>query len=245
MDAPHPAVPPGAAVAPRDDTRDDIRTRRPGPVLRVPRGATAAPGGTAGCGASISGLLARCVDGQALGPPRPSGARDVAVGGSIEAPGCGSTPPDRTRAEETPMSVTAGPPTPPVREGRALGAWVLRGLTAAGLLLSADVHLVLFVEGYRDIDVVGPLFALNAVAGLVLGLLVLVWRHWLPLLGAVGFGALTLAAFYLSTTVGFFGVNETVGGTQQVLAAVSEWVVVVAGTLALVVERRRSRAARP
>ncbi|MFD4992751.1 hypothetical protein ACFWH7_10880 [Cellulosimicrobium cellulans] len=142
------------------------------------------------------------------------------------------------------MSATTGPPTPPVREGRALGAWVLRGLTAAGLLLSADVHLVLFVEGYRDIGVVGPLFALNAVAGLVLGLLVLVWRHWLPLLGAVGFGALTLAAFYLSTTVGFFGVNETVGGTQQVLAAVSEWVVVVAGTLALVVERRRSRAAR-
>jgi hypothetical protein len=141
------------------------------------------------------------------------------------------------------MTATGGPPTPPPREGRALGAWVLRGLTAAGLLLSADIHLVLFVEGYRDIEVVGALFALNAVAGLVLGLLVLVWRHWLPLLGAIGFGALTLVAFYLSTTVGFFGVNETVGGTQQVLAAVSEWVAVVGGTLALVVERRRSRTA--
>jgi len=138
----------------------------------------------------------------------------------------------------------AGTPGPPAPGPRARGAWLLRGLTAAGLLLSADVHLVLFVEGYADIDVVGPLFLLNAVAGLVLGLLVLVWRHWLPLLGAVGFGALTLAAFYLSTTVGFFGVNETVGGTQQVLAAVAEWVVVVAGTLALVVERRRSRDAR-
>ena len=142
------------------------------------------------------------------------------------------------------MTVNDGPPVPPARQGRALGAWVLRGLTAAGLLLSADVHLVLFLEGYRDIDVVGALFALNAVAGLVLALLVLVWRHWLPLLGAVGFGVLTLVAFYLSTTVGFFGVNETVGGTQQVLAAVAEWVAVVAGTLALVVERRRSRAAR-
>ncbi|MBD5788072.1 hypothetical protein IF650_18095 [Cellulosimicrobium terreum] len=137
--------------------------------------------------------------------------------------------------------MTDGTPRPPDREGHALGAWALRGLTAAGLLLSADIHLVLLVEGYRDIEVVGPLFALNAAAGLVLGVLVLVWRHWLPLLGAVGFGALTLAAFYLSTTVGFFGVNETVGGTQQVLAAASEWVAVVAGTLALVVERRRSR----
>ncbi len=140
---------------------------------------------------------------------------------------------------------TPGPPGPPPRTGRALGAWVLRGLTAAGLLLSADVHLVLYVQGYADIVVVGPLFLLNAVSGALLGVLVLTWRHWLPLLAAVAFGALTLAAFYVSTTVGFFGVRETLGGTQQVLAAVAEWVVVVAGTLALVVERRRSRAALP
>jgi hypothetical protein len=140
---------------------------------------------------------------------------------------------------------TFRPPGPPPRPERARGAWVLRGLTAAGLLLSADVHLVLYLEGYRDIVVVGPLFLLNAVSGLALGLLVLMWRHWLPLLAAVGFGALTLAAFYVSTTVGFFGVRETVAGTQQVLAAASEWVVVVAGTLALVLERRRSRPAAP
>lgn len=116
---------------------------------------------------------------------------------------------------------------------------MLRAVTAAGLLLSADIHLVLYVEGYQVIDVVGPLFLLNAVAGFVLGVAVLVWRHWLPLLAALGFGVATLAAFYLSTTVGFFGVNETIGGTQQVLAAVSEWVVVVGALAALLVERRR------
>ena len=142
------------------------------------------------------------------------------------------------------MSVT-GPPRPPSRTPRERGAWFWRGLTAAGLLLSADIHLVLYLEGYADIRVVGPLFLLNAVAGLVLGVFVLVWQHWLPLLGAVAFGALTLAAFYVSTTAGFFGVNETLGGTQQVLAAVAEWVAVVGGTLALVVERRRSRAPSP
>lgn len=136
---------------------------------------------------------------------------------------------------------TFRPPVPPPRSERAQGAWVLRGLTAAGLLLSADVHLVLYLEGYRDIVVVGPLFLLNAASGLALGLLVLTWRHWLPLLGAIGFGALSLVSFYVSATVGFFGVHETLGGTQQVLAQASEWVVVVAGTLALVLERRRSR----
>ncbi|MEK8224902.1 hypothetical protein NKG05_00095 [Oerskovia sp. M15] len=87
---------------------------------------------------------------------------------------------------------------------------------------------------------VGPLFLLNAIAGFVLGLLVLVWRHWLPLLGAIGFSVATLGAFYLSTTVGFFSVNETVGGVQQVTAAVSEWVALVGALLALVVERRRA-----
>ncbi|MHA7134901.1 hypothetical protein [Oerskovia turbata] len=129
------------------------------------------------------------------------------------------------------------PPTPPPLPR---GAWLLRGVTAAGLLLSADVHLFLYVQGYRDIEVVGPLFLLNAVAGFALGLLVLVWRHWLPLLGAIGFSVATLGAFYLSTTVGFFSVNETVGGVQQVTAAVAEWVALVGALLALVVERRRA-----
>ena len=139
------------------------------------------------------------------------------------------------------MTVTGGPPTPPPREGRALGAWVLRGLTAAGLLLSADIHLVLFVEGYRDIEVVGALFALNAVAGLVLGLLVLVWRHWLPLLGAVGFGVATLTAFLVSTTsAGFFGVHEQWVGVPVWLSAISEVGAIVLGLAAIVVERRRA-----
>jgi hypothetical protein len=135
------------------------------------------------------------------------------------------------------MSGSTAPPEAGPR--RPVLATTLRALTAAGVLLSADIHLVLYIEGYDQIDVVGPMFLLNAVAGFVIGVLVLAWRHWLPLLAALGFGAATLLAFYLSTTVGFFGVNETLGGTQQVLAAVSEWVAVVGAAAALVVERRR------
>lgn len=127
------------------------------------------------------------------------------------------------------------PPAPPPLPRSAV---VLRALAAAGVLLSADIHLVLFVEGYRTIPVVGPLFLLNAVAGFAIALAVLLWRHWLPLLLAVGFSAATLAAFYLSTTVGFFGVNETLAGTQQVLAAVAEWVGLLTAAGALAIERR-------
>ncbi|HEU4513324.1 MAG TPA: hypothetical protein VFR87_09485 [Nocardioidaceae bacterium] len=118
---------------------------------------------------------------------------------------------------------------------------LLRTLTAVAVLVSAAVHLLLWFDGFRDIDVIGPLFLLNAVAGVVIAGLVLVWRHWLPLLAAVGFGASTLGAFVLSTTVGFFGVREMWQGVEVLTAAVSEAVAVVAGLAALVAERRRSR----
>ena len=64
-------------------------------------------------------------------------------------------------------------------------------LLIACLMLSAVVHLDLWAGGMKTLDVVGPAFLLNGVGGLVLGVLVLVWRHWLPLLGAVGFGVAT------------------------------------------------------
>lgn len=118
---------------------------------------------------------------------------------------------------------------------------LLRTLTAVAVLVSGAVHLLLWFDGFRDIDVIGPLFLLNAVASLVIAGAVMLWRHWLPLLAAVGFGASTLGAFILSTTVGFFGVREMWQGTEVITAAVSEAVAVAAGLAALLVERRRSR----
>lgn len=113
-----------------------------------------------------------------------------------------------------------------------------RGLAAAGVLLSADVHLVLYFQGFSDIKVVGPAFMSNALGGIAIGVAVPLWRHWLPLLAAIAFGIATLAAFYLSATVGLFGVHETFGGNQQVLAEVAEWVAIIAAGTALTVERR-------
>ena len=49
---------------------------------------------------------------------------------------------------------------------------------------------------------------LNAVAAVVIAALLLWWRHWVPLLLAIGFGASTLGAFVISATVGLFGVHE-------------------------------------
>src|SRR3954447_2790288 len=77
---------------------------------------------------------------------------------------------------------------------------VLRGLVATCVILNAVIHLDLWANGMKDLAVVGPAFLLNGFGGIAIGLAVLVWRHWLPLLGAIGFGLATLTAFIISTT---------------------------------------------
>ncbi|SKC79609.1 hypothetical protein [Krasilnikoviella flava] len=131
----------------------------------------------------------------------------------------------------------AVPPQPrPTTPDRPPVARAWRLVAAAAVLVSAVVHVVLYLDGYDTIAVVGPLFLLNAVAGLVLAVLLVVWRHWLPLVGGIGFGGATLLAFVLSTTVGFYGVNETFAGTNEIVAAASEVVAVVASAVALLRE---------
>jgi hypothetical protein len=110
-------------------------------------------------------------------------------------------------------------------------------------LVSAAVHLILWwFDDYRSIDVIGPAFLLNAVAGAVIAVLLLRWRHWLPAFLVAGFGASTLGAFVTSATVGLFGVHETWTGGWVLTAAASEVICIVGG---LVLLREQWRAVRP
>ncbi|WP_199827737.1 hypothetical protein [Streptomyces specialis] len=112
--------------------------------------------------------------------------------------------------------------------------WALRALTALGLLGSAWTHLVVWRDWARDDAVVGPLFLVNVVAGPILALAVLLWRgHWLPELAAVAFGAVTLGAYGLSLTVGFFGVEERFRTDEEVWGVVTEVACVVCGAALL------------
>ena len=88
-------------------------------------------------------------------------------------------------------------PAPPRTNGLAIAA-----------LVSGGVHLRLWFDGFRQLDVIGPAFLLNAVAGGVIAVLLLLWRSWVPLFLAVGLGASVLLAFTISTTpMGLFGVH--------------------------------------
>jgi len=119
-------------------------------------------------------------------------------------------------------------------------ASVLRGVVSAAVLLSAVVHLELWAEGFHQLAVVGPAFMLNAIGGFAIGLAVLVWRHWIPVVLAIGFGLATLAAFVVSATVGLFGVHEVFYGVTQTTAGIAEIVAVVFGVAVLAVERKTS-----
>lgn len=112
---------------------------------------------------------------------------------------------------------------------------VLRVLVALALLGSAWVHLDVWLGGYRQLDILGPLFLINVVAGVVIAVGILAWRHWLPALAAVGFGAATLGAFLLSVTVGFLTTNEFGGfhGVLEISAVVTEIVCVLGGAVLL------------
>ncbi|MCZ2861107.1 hypothetical protein [Blastococcus sp. VKM Ac-2987] len=90
--------------------------------------------------------------------------------------------------------------------------WVLRVAGAALLAAMGWLHLDLWFDGYRTIEVIGPAFMLNAIAGFALAVLLLaVPRRLLwaaAVLGAVTALA-TLVALILSTTVGLFGFVES------------------------------------
>jgi hypothetical protein len=120
--------------------------------------------------------------------------------------------------------------------------WI-RFVGAAAVLVSAAVHLYLWFDGFRDLNVVGPAFMLNAVGGAVIAVLLVTWRSWVPALLTLGFGVGTLGAFILATTVGLFGLHEHWLGWTVWTAAVAEVVAIVVGALLLVRDLPASSAA--
>lgn len=95
--------------------------------------------------------------------------------------------------------------------------------TGAGFLVwSAVIHLMLWSDGYKDISVIGPLFLVQAIAGIVIALAIVALR-WLALLaaGAVA-GVATAAGLLLSANVGLFGFTESLSVPYATLSLAVE-----------------------
>jgi hypothetical protein len=114
----------------------------------------------------------------------------------------------------------------PVMVGRLLGV----GLTGTMVW----IHVQLWLDGYREVPVVGMLFLLNAIGAVALATALLVAPA--RLLGAAAtvtavFTAGTLAGLILSLTVGLFGVHESL----QTPLVPATLIVESAGVLVLVI----------
>lgn len=115
-------------------------------------------------------------------------------------------------------------------------------LSAVALLAMGGIHLYLVLDGTGG--VLGVLFVLNAIGGLVLAIAVVALRRRLLLVaGVLGllFMAGTLLALVLALTVGLFGIRSsldyTLAPTTLVVEAIG--VVVLAVTTASVYRRGR------
>jgi hypothetical protein len=134
------------------------------------------------------------------------------------------------------------------RRPLSMAATVLFVIGGALLIWSAAVHFHLWSEtdGYRTIPTIGPLFLLQSIAGLVIGIgVVVVRRLWAAVIG-LGFALSTIAGFLLSVGVGLFGFKDSwlapfakESFTIEILAAV---VFVAAAVLCLVGSVHHARA---
>lgn len=115
-----------------------------------------------------------------------------------------------------------------------------RGIGAVAAVVSAFVHLYLWLDGVKDQGTVGALFVVNVVAGLVIAVMLLRWRHWVPLFLLAGFGATTLTAFLIAVNGALFGIH-TDWSWYAWVAAVAEVLAVVVALLAAAQEGYLSR----
>ena len=120
---------------------------------------------------------------------------------------------------------------------------VMRILSAIILIAAGGLHLLLVFDGTGG--VLGVLFVLNGIAGIVLGVGMLALRNGLLLLTSV-LGLLFIAASFfallLALTVGLFGIAAiwSLFLVPQTFVIEGIGIIVLAVTVALVVRARRA-----
>lgn len=107
-----------------------------------------------------------------------------------------------------------------------IARWTVLVLTVTGaafLVWSAVIHLMLWSDGYKDVSVIGPLFLVQAIAGIVIALAIVALR-WLALI-AVGAatGVATAAGLLLSVNVGLFGFKDSLSVPYATLSLAVEF----------------------
>jgi len=117
-------------------------------------------------------------------------------------------------------------------------------LGGALLIWSGYIHFHLWnAAGYRHIRILGPLFIMQSVSALLLGLAAIITRRLLATVLGFGFAALTLMGFLISVTQGLFGFKDSWLAPDARIAFIVEVAafVVLLATTALVLLRKSTR----
>jgi hypothetical protein len=95
------------------------------------------------------------------------------------------------------------------------------------MLVSGFVHVHLWDIAYRHVATLGPLFLVQAIAALVLAVLLALTRRGAVVVAALGLMAGTIVGFILVLTVGLFGFTLHEITNYAVIAVVVEGLAVV------------------
>jgi hypothetical protein len=114
----------------------------------------------------------------------------------------------------------------------------LAGIGGAFLVWSAVIHLELWDDGYRDISVIGPLFLVQGIASIILGVAIVAFRRLALLAAGAVAGVATAVGLLLSVYVGLFGYTESLAVPYATLSLAVEFtaafvLLVATGLLAL------------
>jgi len=111
--------------------------------------------------------------------------------------------------------------------GRYLATLALRIAGAVLLGIIGYIHWHLWQEGYKFIATNGPLFLVDAIAAVLLAVLVLAWARPLTGVAATGFTVATIGALVISLQVGLFGFHESIHSSFVVESLVLESIAAV------------------
>jgi hypothetical protein len=94
---------------------------------------------------------------------------------------------------------------PPTERFGVVGGIVVGAVLIA---LSSIIHLHLWMIGYKNIHIIGPAFLFQVISGLLLAVLLVVFRRLILVVAGLLFCAGSVVALLLSATVGFLGLHD-------------------------------------
>jgi hypothetical protein len=136
--------------------------------------------------------------------------------------------------------------TGPAQLTSPVARWAVNLMALAGAVLlvwSAVIHLQLWSDGYRSISVIGPLFLIQGVSGIVLAIILVLFRRLVLMAAGAVLLASTAVGLLLSAHIGLFGYQESLAVPYAETSLDVEFtgaaVLVVAALVVLVAWARR------